>query len=677
MHCYRNFEVTDIILKFEKNLVMYKSIICAVILAGTMVSAGVAAKHEPYQGSRIYWDLSSQQEIFSSGNYARIIQLQDSRLMAAAESGGGISVAYSSNNGKTWSAPELIARGGSDIPNCVPDLAQLSDGTIIVGYNPRPKSPYSDDRKFGIRAVRSVDNGKTWSSPIFIYDAHSTYADGCWEPSFLELPSGELHCYFANEKNFTQSNEQEISMCRSFDGGKTWGEASRICYRKGSRDGMPSAIITDSGEIVVIVEDNGWPGFGGFRATTVRCPLEENWSKWVDAGSDRRDMIFANASDKDYKSAAPYLRKLKSGETIASWQGDHWDRKGNPEDKYDMFVAVGDADARNFKAVSQPFGVTASQHSLWNSVAVAGDGTVFALASIGDANHGNAINVMTGYAMTGFEANFGTPVVDASFSGEAWTCKNARQIYMGTQTRNRSTMDFLYDDDNLYFYGRVVDRTIYTDKSDNDGIFLYLDVENACDTYPQKGMFRIFMNTDGTITFSSGNNNKWVTESTVPDGIEYKTNLRSSYYDMEIAVPWKALGLDKAPVGKTMRCNVEVRDRRDGDIKTETIPDANARQSWTWPEFKLNPGSSSVDEVTIGGSESSAVVSVSGRSVNILSGAREMESVTIYNTSGIVVASDSKGGDNLTLSVADSVVPAIVRVVYRDGGYDVSKVSIR
>lgn len=646
------------------------------LMASVLYMTGGAVKHDPYTGSRIYWDLSSQKVLFPSGNYARIIQLKDSRIMAAAESGGGISVCYSENNGMTWSAPELIARSASQIPNCVPDLIQLADGTIVVGYNPRPSSPYSDDRKFGIRLVRSTDNGRTWSDPVFVYDAHSTFADGCWEPSFLELPSGELQCYFANERNFTSSNEQEISMCRSFDKGQTWSEATRICYRAGSRDGMPSAIITDNGEIVVIVEDNGWPGFSGFRATTVRCPLGENWSSWVNAGSDRRDMIFANASDKGYKSAAPYLRKLKTGETIASWQGDHWDRKGNPEDRYDMFVAVGDADARNFRGVSQPFGVDMTQHSLWNSVSVVDDGTVFALASIGDASHGNAINVMAGYAMKGFTANYGTPKIDASFTGENWTCKNARQVYMGAQTRNRATMDFLYDNDNLYFFARVVDRTIFTDKSDNDGIFLYLDLENACDTYPQKGMFRIFMNVDGSVTFSAGNNNKWETLAEVPAGIEFKANPRSSYYDMEIAIPWSALGLDSAPVERAMRCDIEIRDRREGELVMETIPETNSRQSWTWPEFSLNKGVSAITDVGTGSKSAKAEVTACGNTIHVLSYRRAIDNVSVYNTSGMLVASDSKGGGDIRINVGSTAL-ALVRVNYGDGGSDVSKVIIR
>lgn len=100
-----------------------------------------AVSKAPYSGSRIFWDTGSELTLFPSGNYARIIQLQDGRIMAAAESGGGISVCYSSNYGKTWTSPELIVRQQSLIPYAVPDLIQLTDGTILVGFNPRHHPP--------------------------------------------------------------------------------------------------------------------------------------------------------------------------------------------------------------------------------------------------------------------------------------------------------------------------------------------------------------------------------------------------------------------------------------------------------------------------------------------------------------------------------------------------------
>lgn len=598
-----------------------------------------ASYHAPYDLPRIYWDINSQQVIFPTGNYARLIPLQDGRLMAVAESGGGISCCYSQNNGQTWSAPELIIRNADKLPFSVPDVIQLSDGTIIVGYNPRPSRPFSDDRRFGIRVIRSLDNGKTWEQPVFVYDAQSVFEDGCWEPSFLELPDGEVQLYFANENNFVNSNDQEISMCRSYDKGISWSEPVRVCYRAGSRDGMPSAIITDSGEIVVIVEDNGWPGYGGFRATTVRTGLASNWSNWVDAGSGARDMIFADQTEKSSVSAAPYIRKLATGETIASWQGNKGGRI-NGEDGYDMFVAVGDKEAKNFRFVTEPFGLDLQKHALWNSLGVGNDGEVFAVASIGNSGQSNSINIMKGYPMKGFTANFGTPVVDGSFTGDNWTAKNAQQVFMGTTTRRRATMDFLYDNENLYFYARVIDRDIFTEEIDNDGITLAFDLENCCDTYPQKGMFRFFFDANENIDFYKGDGGKWQQLNSTED-IKCVAKIANTYYDMEIAIPWNSLGYEKPPVENDMRCYIEIRDRRANEIISESIPESILRQSWTWPEFKLNPeGSNSI--------------------INIESDNRKGQNITININNGNVYVESPQDIANMSIiSISGSLIKSV------------------
>ena len=228
--------------------------------------------------------------MFNGGGYARIIELQDGRLMAVCES-GGIKIAFSEDKGSTWGSATKIVSNPAGIRECVPDLIQLSDGTIIVAYNPRPTSPYSEERKFGIRCKRSTDGGQTWSDEIFVNDALHTFADGCWEPSMLELPSGELQLYFADEGPYTSNNDQQISLCRSMDGGQTWSQAQKICYRQGSRDGMPvPVLLKDESQIVVIIEDNGW-GYGDFFPTTVRTSLQNNWHNnyWVNATDPNRE----------------------------------------------------------------------------------------------------------------------------------------------------------------------------------------------------------------------------------------------------------------------------------------------------------------------------------------------------------------------------------------------------
>ena len=357
-----------------------------------------AASVSRYTGSRIFWDARNPVTVFDGGGYGRLIELQDGRLMACCES-GGIKVCFSSNKGRTWNSPTLIAPNSNNTPNCVPDLVQLSDGTILVAYNPRPSKPYTSDRHFGIRLRRSTTNGRTWSEEIFVFDADTIFDNGCWEPSFLELPSGELQLYFADESPYTNSGEQQISLCRSFDGGLTWTEPQRISFRSGYRDGMPvPVLLADKKNIVVAIEDNGWSGVGDFVPTTVRNPLSSNWKNnaYINATSSYRN----RSINYDYcplaKGGAPYLRVLPSGETVLSHQSTYGEG-----DNMKMYVYVGNKQAKDFKAMSKPFQQGTTKGCWWNSLAVIDTGIVVAVGGLD-----GKIVMMKGFPINNFLAPY-------------------------------------------------------------------------------------------------------------------------------------------------------------------------------------------------------------------------------------------------------------------------------
>ena len=568
-----------------------KKIFLAAIAAITTSFTIQAVYHEPYERSRIYWDQSTRVDAMGwSGNYGRMVQLLDGRLMIVGRYRPGLAYTISTDYGKTWSNPTNIVSHPSGFEYGSPDFTQLADGTILVGLNPRPREPYSEERKFGIRVMRSTDLGKTWEGPIFVFDAEYYRGDGCWEPSFLQLPSGEVQCYFSVEVK--DCGDQEIMISRSFDNGLTWGPAERVCYRKGYRDGMATAIITDAQEIVGIIEDFGhMNAIWSPRATTFRCSLESNWSSWVDGGSSNRQMIFANAADKEHNSAAPYIRKLPNGETMASWMGNSDGRVTTEIDKYPLFVAVGDADARNFKAVSPAFYRTEEQFANWGSIAYADDGYVYAMANYGTYGGGCTLGLIKGRPVKTFEAGYGTPALDANPKKDPYLYELGRQLTMGSQTGNRCELDFLYDKDNFYLYAYCSDAEIRLDEPiDKDGLFFWLDVRGLSDTHPQEGIFKFFFGADGTISMRRGLNNKWQAEEFNPEGLKVEKKVGKTYYIMEIAIPWTLLGETQAPTdGREMRLNVQLRDRREKKLLLEKIPDTTDRSSWTWPGLRLLP----------------------------------------------------------------------------------------
>lgn len=596
----------------------------------SMPSATMAARHEPYKGSRIFWDNATRKTVFSSGGYARIIQLKDGRLMATCES-KGIVIAFSTDKGSTWSSPTTIVNNTNNVPNCVPDLVQLSDGTIVVGYNPRPSTPYTADRRFGIRCKRSTDNGKTWSDEIFVNDASHTFNDGCWEPSFLELPSGELQLYFADEGPYTASNEQQISMCRSFDKGQTWTAAQKVSFRAGYRDGMPSAIILQDGKTIALAfEDNGWAGVNNFIPTVATCPLETNWNNyWVDAASQYRWQAVNYNYSPLYRGGAPYLRKLPWGETIISHQGENGNGANMP--KLQMWVYVGNEQAKDFKAMSEPFG---GDNSLWNSLAVIDTGTVVA---VGGMN--GRIDMIKGRAVRQLEASYAHPTIDGKQTiKEGYYTANATQLLLGhSSNKVRFTADFAYDEDALYFTTRVSDNTQYPlPSSYGDGVTLFLDTDYASDEQPVDNIHRLFFRLDGGVVAYKGSNEKRRWMANKVENVRSVITRANKYYIIEAAIPWSALGFTTPPIEKLMRANVMLHDNHDGsnNVVYDMMPDAKRDASWTWIDLALlpNPDATSVNGVDV---KKSVSVTIGDTDISISS---PIAKATIYTIAGGVVA---------------------------------------
>ena len=634
---------------------MQKLLLIVFFILSSTLSA-VADNVAPYSGSRIFWDQSTRKTVFSSGGYSRIIQLHDGRLMAVCES-NGINIAFSGNLGATWSSPVKIVTNTNNTPNCVPDLIQLADGTIIVAYNPRPAEPYTQDRKFGIRCKRSTDNGVTWSDEIFIYDAKQTFADGCWEPSMLELPSGELQVYFADEGPYTTSNEQQISMCRSYDGGLTWSGTNRISFRAGYRDGMPSPVLlNDRQTIVVAIEDNGWQGYNDFFPTTVRCTLERNWKRFCVTGdSENRDRTLDLSFCPPAIGGAPYLRVLPWGETVLSWQS-----KYNHGSTNTMFTAVGDEQARGFKAMSNPFVTSLTDQALWNSVAVIDTGVVVAVGGIN-----GRVEMIKGYPVRLLQAACGKPVVDGvATEGEGYMRSDPSQIMLGTQTGTQTLADFAYDEDSLYFIARTADPTFVSRRGTTDNVRLMIDADNVSSTSPQEGMYCFSFRRDAVCRAWHGEDGSW--NETDASMINMKVTSEEQSYTVEAAIPWSALGKSEPPVGQRMAATVEIENVGEDATTTERIPDAQRNESWTYMEFRLAGGTvtDGIDKTTAHDGDG-VDMRVSGGTL-FISSSKAVREMTVCSADGRIVARKENPGTRFSTRITHKGI-AVIRLTLSDG----------
>lgn len=329
----------------------------------------------------IEWDTKTLCHV-ANGGYARMVELKNGKLVTVyAASNGNTEIVFSNDKGNRWSAPVIVAAKSNNIRMDAPTIILLNDNSLMACYNPRPSFRNTDTSTyFAIRIAKSYDSGLTWKDDQLLYEASYQFKDGCWEPSALQLPSGEIQLFFSNEGIYTNSDEQNISLLRSFDNGKTWtANPEIVSFRKGSRDGMPVPVyLPQSKEILFSIEDNG---FVNFKPYIIRSTLKNDWHNIITANIPYRKYALRDSLEEKVYAGAPYLCKLQNGNTLLSYQSTQF-RKGKQDvHNAEMIVVIGDAEGLNFTNATVPFKIPANATALWNSITVLKDQTVVALTS--------------------------------------------------------------------------------------------------------------------------------------------------------------------------------------------------------------------------------------------------------------------------------------------------------
>lgn len=147
----------------------------------------------------------------------------------------------------------------ADIYYSSSDSYVLNDGTIMSISSTYAKNMgsyfLSVFNVCGLYVKYSYDNGKTWTNEQKIFTGT------CWEPSILQLKSGEIQVYFtqvshvqymngyypSNYPNYwipilsNQSQSTGVGMISSLDGGKTWTPNIEGVEEKGGEEGKEDA----------------------------------------------------------------------------------------------------------------------------------------------------------------------------------------------------------------------------------------------------------------------------------------------------------------------------------------------------------------------------------------------------------------------------------------------------
>ena len=550
-------------------------------------------------GIRIAWDYTTAKFI-TTGVYARVKRISTGELALVYSDGPSVWIKKSTNNGNTWSNAVLVSQqSGYNYTNS--ELVQLSNGWLLYAWNCRPQTDGSIP--YLIKIKISKDNGATWVNEQIVYTADVVGANGCWEPAMLQIASGEIQLFFANENPYRNSGEQEISLTRSFDNGLTWSTIITTSFRAGYRDGMPVPIALQNNKgLVYCIEDNGLSGT--FKPTIIWSSNADNWNQGVATATSSRRW---GALRSDYMLAssiyagAPYITQLPTGETILSCQSTEG-RTGQTTATANMRVYIGDENAKNFSRPSTPFPwLAATGNALWSSLNIIDSNTIMAVSSVNTAGSGkNGIWIIKGKVIRPIQVKSETVQVDGIISPNEWSVNS--DIFIGSQSNTNLNAQLKFDENNLYVLCDVKDKYLWADSPDtavteDDGLEISIDPQNMNCRGICNGLYKLKFNIENKVLYEKTNtSNVWTTWT--PMGINFQTKINGTLnnnsdidqgFTMEIAIPWSQIG-GKPEANTGWGIHFKLHDDTNGGNAEvhEDLSGNNASKAYTWLKVSLD-----------------------------------------------------------------------------------------
>lgn len=224
---------------------------------------------------------------------------------------GRICMVRSSDEGKTWSSPVTIFDDKYD--NRDSHISQLSDGTIVVSFfsldlKSNPKSRSG----IGVQFITSKDNGQTWSKEARLVTPVGK--DWYCSAPIREMSDGTL--IFPVYRQIMGTKNAWGGVLLSYDKGKSWTEPITI----GEDAGLFLAAETD----VIRLRDGSL-----FAALRGQEALPMHYAISQDVGKS-----WSPVKSIGFLAHSPHLNRLSTGEILMVYRGVEGSRTFNWDKAY-------------------------------------------------------------------------------------------------------------------------------------------------------------------------------------------------------------------------------------------------------------------------------------------------------------------------------------------------------
>ena len=173
-----------------------------------------------------------------------------------------ITLLESSDDGKTWGNPQVIAeadRRKGEERWVTPRLSLLSDGRLVVICDHDDFAHYHEDQPPGNWIWYSTDEGRTWSDPVL------TDIPGIEPDRVVELGDGTLLVAACLVPGDTQ--KESMIVMRSNDGGASWRDLSTVARDRIHNYTEGAIVVLSSGLLACVMRNenhNGYPSYVTF-----------------------------------------------------------------------------------------------------------------------------------------------------------------------------------------------------------------------------------------------------------------------------------------------------------------------------------------------------------------------------------------------------------------------------